>query len=1078
MNSVKKRISSHLASTPKLAMFPPPGSPRIPSGAGDANDLEGVSPELVPIVTLISSQSHRRYHEGIFMLYYDLNGDGKPADREWNEVYGILTGNQLAYWNAANLAQFKEQPDALLQTSAKPNYINFTDAMYNAVKSLPAAKQALDNVIIVSTTLKNRYILQFKTYKDLTVWYSALRLSNFEYSSLQEAYTGALLSARGSRLSDIRTILAEKRFDHEDWVSIRYGSGMAWKRCYAVVEPSLSKKKSFTPGRILLYENEQKKKKQLMAVIINCTAATAIFPQSHLLIDHSTMLKLDGYINFNSPSLSTKVSKSHVGDFKRTSIFLMPEQHSAVPGFDTLIRFIVPLFDSFGLYGRPKRLKANRTDMESLLFGLPTLPRVHYLPLEDIVQLTNSKSFLDWDLGEWSKNIKAVLKSKMDRGYTGCGSRRGTAGALSALNSPLSSPHIMTSPKFTRTSSTSEQHTDSPHSSSSSLSRPPVSAAPREANGGFDKNPKDLRIGIPPVSANAGATPLDVPPLTPPIHDIRLSLDDIYQNYSDINTPDFANIDEGVRDLAVSKNVYPKNDDDLFSDGDDLEDQDDGEEKVDIRRIGTTIDRSPTASPAPVSNTLSGGLKVPQYYDNRSGSYSSVMSPMTQMNELKNEYSKVDRPPYELLSSEEDLNASSPPSSPPPPPAHDPKYLLAMNAQINDVPQGTIQHDKSAHNSIHSESGKVTEVSDSDNSFEKAEVPIPSLPPPKNKPRYISSPNSAQNKRFDGPEPEEQQHARDQHAAVYPTSPLVKPLDDKAELPYPSSELIGRKKSNDSVDSREIATDFYGNSQKQGHSPEQQAARLGSPAKTKQSVGSNFSGNSGYAPPGHGQHGPIHIQYPPNNRQTPPPQQHQQQQQQQRPPPPQMQQQRPPPMQQQHPPHIQQPHQYQQRPPHGQVPPQHQSQRPPQGQPQQQFHGQMPRQARQQQRQPPPGQPRGPPHPGPVHNLMPQAYHNNQVPPLKAQQPPQQQYGRPVPQQYPSQGSGTPRGMIPKSMAQSSVRINPADLRGQGSQQYQYYVQPSEQWPSPPPQQRPRPSNQQLQGLYNQYGQYSEGGRY
>ena len=78
------------------------------------------------------------------------------------------------------------------------------------MKTLPAAKQNLDNVIIVSTTLKNRYLLQFKSYKDLTVWYAALRLSNFEYSSLQEAYTGALLSARGSRLSDIRTILAEK----------------------------------------------------------------------------------------------------------------------------------------------------------------------------------------------------------------------------------------------------------------------------------------------------------------------------------------------------------------------------------------------------------------------------------------------------------------------------------------------------------------------------------------------------------------------------------------------------------------------------------------------------------------------------------------------------------------------------------------------------------------------------------------------------------------------------------------------------------------------------------------------------
>ena len=77
----------------------------------------------------------------------------------------------------------------------------------------------------------------------------------------------------------------------------------------------------FTPGRILFYENEQKKKKQLMAVVTNATAVAAIYPQSHLLIDHSTMLKMEGYINFTSPSLSTKVSKKSASDFKHTSLF-------------------------------------------------------------------------------------------------------------------------------------------------------------------------------------------------------------------------------------------------------------------------------------------------------------------------------------------------------------------------------------------------------------------------------------------------------------------------------------------------------------------------------------------------------------------------------------------------------------------------------------------------------------------------------------------------------------------------------------------------------------------------------------
>lgn len=396
---------------------------------------EGLSPELVPIVTLLSSQIHRRYYEGIFMLYYDLNGEGKPADREWKEVYGILTGTQLAYWDANNLVSFKNNPKELLNTN--PMYINLTDSIYNALKVLATTKQNLLNIIILSTTLKNRFLLQYKSYADLISWYSSFRLSNFEYLQLQKAYTGALLSARGSRLSDIRTILAEKRFDHEDWVSIRYGSGMAWKKCYVVIEPSTMKKKVIQPGRMLIYESDQKKKKQLMATVINVTLVTAIYPQSHKLIDHSTLLKLEGFINFTSPSVSAKISKKSVDDFKSTSMFIMPAQHKSVPEFDTLIRFFIPLIDAFGLYGRPKRLKADRVDPDSLLFGLPTLPHVHYLELNDVSDLAKQGDFLNWDSKSWAQNFTAIMKSKLNQGYEGCGSTRGVQGAISSMDTPV-----------------------------------------------------------------------------------------------------------------------------------------------------------------------------------------------------------------------------------------------------------------------------------------------------------------------------------------------------------------------------------------------------------------------------------------------------------------------------------------------------------------------------------------------------------------------------------------------------------------------------------------------------------------
>lgn len=760
MNAVKKRIASNqkgdgsprntesgsISDGRTLTSNAPPG------GALNDFDLEGLSPELVPIVTLLSSQSHRRYNEGIFMLYYDLNGDGKPADREWREVYGILTGNQLAYWDAAILAQFKNNADALLEVSAKPSYINFTDAVYSAMKTLPAAKQNLDNVVVVSTTLKNRYILQFKSVKDLETWYCALRLSSYEYNSLQAAYTGALLSARGSRLSDIRTILAEKRFDHEDWISIRYGSGMAWKRCYAVVEPSTLKRKTFVPGRILLFENEQKKKKQLMAVITDASAVTAIYPQSHLLIDHSTMIKMEGYINFSSPSLSTKVSKKNLEDFKHTSIFLMPEQHSAVPGFDTLIRFLVPLFDTFGLYGRLKRLKANRNDVDSLLFGLPTLPRVHYLELLDIQQLVSRGSYISWDLRTWNLEIQNLLKSKIERGYDGCGSQRGYAGAVNSLNSPAlsSSPRLPSSgsaltlrrkePSNLSRETTSQLGNFVQPSSTQAAHPPPPPPHSDITAGGkrLDKNIKNLEVEVPAIPKKTVSTFDDhssrqgghlVPEVATNPH-ASVQLAEIYQKYSDLKTPSDNYIDRrevlngsqeqlieddlplGIRQMNLASNTYPKNDDGLFSD----EDEEESLQETDTGKLPNLLDVRTIGQNPSDSSVSVGSLRVPSLEQN--GSYSSVVSPMAQFNDLHDQYKKVGKsvPFYGLQTDSSPKNNSN----------REVDAKEQFGASLDNIARGFDQ-----------ERPAFPQATESPQAV--------SAPYPTNRPRHIVSPNSSQN---------------------------------------------------------------------------------------------------------------------------------------------------------------------------------------------------------------------------------------------------------------------------------------------------------------------------------------------
>ncbi|ODV98001.1 hypothetical protein PACTADRAFT_31414 [Pachysolen tannophilus NRRL Y-2460] len=461
-------------------------SPTLPSTssflAAPQADLspteEKLSPELVPIVALLSAQSRRRYHEGVFMLLNDLTSDGKPGERKWEEAYGVLIGTQLAVWDAEKLSKYRDNPQKLISTSSKPTYINFTDSSFKSVDKLSAVNGELNNVIIVSTTLKNRYLLQYSSRDTFLKWSAAFRLATFEYTSLQEAYTGALLSARGSRLSDIRVILAETKYEHADWVSVRFGSGMPWKRCYAVIEPSPKKsKKKFYPGKLVFYENEKKAKKLAMASVLSATSCFAVYPQSEKLVDQSTLIKLEGLISF-----SKKEEKS-------ASVFLMPEAHYSVPGFDTLIRFLIPILDAFGLYGRPKKLNANKADPESLLFGLPVLPLVYYLEVGDILGIVSQPITSEWTSQDWSSAIKTILQRKLSSGYLGCGNVKNIESEDSLVSSEFNeltksitsrsgSPSVLPTPNY---SQNSKFNTSSKSSLKNEASDPDLVSSPESA---------------------------------------------------------------------------------------------------------------------------------------------------------------------------------------------------------------------------------------------------------------------------------------------------------------------------------------------------------------------------------------------------------------------------------------------------------------------------------------------------------------------------------------------------------------------------------------------------------------------
>lgn len=324
------------------------------------------------------------------------------------EVYGKLSGTILSIWDADSLNQAGQNGEPT------PTYINITDASFKSISTLPSPSGDLNNIVVLSTTSKNRYLMQFASPKVLQDWTAALRLSVFEYTSLQEAYTGALLSAKGSKLNGIRTLLTETKYRHEDWVSVRFGSGMPWKKCWTVITPDdkKNKKEKYAPaGTIAFFEDKKKTKKPALALVTAAYSAYAVYPQSSVLVNNSTLIKIEGRVVFNDSN----------GEEKESPIFLMPEPHPGVLGFETLIRFLIPILDVFKLYGRPKRLNADKADMRSLLFGMPTLPRTQYLDIADLSMIVGLKGSEKWTSHEWTKNIKDLLARKIATGYKGTG---------------------------------------------------------------------------------------------------------------------------------------------------------------------------------------------------------------------------------------------------------------------------------------------------------------------------------------------------------------------------------------------------------------------------------------------------------------------------------------------------------------------------------------------------------------------------------------------------------------------------------------------------------------------------------
>ena len=257
----------------------------------------------------------------------------------------------------------------------------------------------------------------FNSHHSLTQWTAGIRLALFELAMLQEAYTGALIGSKGKSINGINNLMQRTRFKYEDWARVRFAAGEPWNKYWAVITPPDEKsyqkwkkenkkgKQSREPpifGNISFYTTKKTKKATPVATITKAYSCYAIYPQSEALIGHSTLVKIEG-----------QLTTQNAPEPREGFVFVMPETHPSVSGFEMLIRWLFPAFDAFHLYGRPERLAADVMDMRSLMFAMPREAIYGYLEVADVANLISADKQKIFSEMDWRRRLKELTLRKM-----------------------------------------------------------------------------------------------------------------------------------------------------------------------------------------------------------------------------------------------------------------------------------------------------------------------------------------------------------------------------------------------------------------------------------------------------------------------------------------------------------------------------------------------------------------------------------------------------------------------------------------------------------------------------------------
>lgn len=349
----------------------------VKPAASQSTSLNGVGTipsDMQDIQTLYEHFQRKVYMEGYLNRMHDLTAEGRVStDRTWVSRYVELCGPVLMLWDAnmVNTIAAADDNEQQQQHERLPEYMNITDAHVEGLPDQPL-------LFSVNSAGANRFYFQAPDQPTAAKWICAIRLACFEGARIHEIYTRRFISR--SAYSDI---LLKRPSKVEGWLQVRLPGDTGWKKYWAVVTDRRIEKKLFgkksvpTRGQLMLYET--KKAKHPVKSIVNVVQAYTVYPESPQLIDHATLMKVEGNIYSVSPTTGEQQL------FRSSAGVLVMATDARV-----LVQWMVGTFDAFKLYGRPSKLLDDPNSIQSLNFGEPAYgmknPQL-FLDLADVMHV-------------------------------------------------------------------------------------------------------------------------------------------------------------------------------------------------------------------------------------------------------------------------------------------------------------------------------------------------------------------------------------------------------------------------------------------------------------------------------------------------------------------------------------------------------------------------------------------------------------------------------------------------------------------------------------------------------------------